>query len=207
MKYKQIVFDVDGTLLDTEYAVLHSLQDTIESITGEKPELERLAFVLGITGESALKQLGLTSIPAVLSQWEHNMERYFDSIQVFDHIKDLLEALTAHGYELGIVTSKTRDEFVHDFCVFGIEHLFRTVVCSDDTSEHKPNPAPILKYIELTQCGPEDVLYIGDSVYDMECAAGAGVDFALAGWGVKRELDAPVSYQTPLDARKHLCSG
>ena len=53
MQYKQIVFDVDGTLIDTEYAVLHSLQDTVEYMTGTKPKIEKLIFALGITGEDA----------------------------------------------------------------------------------------------------------------------------------------------------------
>lgn len=205
MQYKQIVFDVDGTLIDTEYAVLHSLQDTIEYMTDTKPKIESLIFALGITGKTALQQLGIVDIPLALSLWDKNMDKYSNHVRVFDNISNLLEQLTSWGYELGIVTSKTKNEFVHDFSIFGIDNYFKTIVCADDTSDHKPNPAPILKYIELTQCDKEELLYIGDSAYDMECAMRAGIDFALAGWGAKKKLNTRISYATPLDAIKHLC--
>ena len=97
MQYKQIVFDVDGTLIDTEYAVLHSLQDTVEYMTGTKPKIEKLIFALGITGEDALLQLGMTDIPFVLSLWDKNMEKYASRVQVFDNINNLLEQLTSCG--------------------------------------------------------------------------------------------------------------
>ena len=57
MKYKHIVFDIDGTLIDTEYAVLHSLQETIKELSGRKIPCSELRFALGITGTDALKKL------------------------------------------------------------------------------------------------------------------------------------------------------
>lgn len=60
MRYKHIVFDIDGTLIDTEYAVLHSLQDTLIAVTGINREINELTFALGIPGKNALKK-NLTS--------------------------------------------------------------------------------------------------------------------------------------------------
>ena len=57
MKYKHIVFDIDGTLIDTEYAVLHSLQETIRALSGREIPCSELKFALGITGIDALKKL------------------------------------------------------------------------------------------------------------------------------------------------------
>ncbi len=56
MRYKHIVFDIDGTLIDTEYAVLHSLQDTLIAVTGINREINELTFALGIPGKNALKK-------------------------------------------------------------------------------------------------------------------------------------------------------
>ena len=56
-------------------------------------------------------------------------------------------------------------------------------MCADDTVEHKPASGPLLKYMELSGAEKEEILYIGDSVYDSKCAENAGVDFALAVWG------------------------
>ena len=169
MKYKHIVFDIDGTLIDTEYAVLHSLQE--------------LRFALGITGTDALKKLEIKDTSYAIELWDKNMRNYTNTIKVFDGIIELLKNLLSLDYEMGIVTSKTREEFTHDFCPFGISHYFKTIICADDTQEHKPNAAPILKYMELSKTDHSKVIYIGDSKYDSKCAENAGIDFALAVWG------------------------
>ena len=183
MKYKHIVFDIDGTLIDTEYAVLHSLQETIRALSGREIPCSELKFALGITGIDALKKLEIKDISYATELWDKNMCKYADTIKVFDGIPDLLKNLLRLDCEMGIVTSKTRDEFTHDFCQFGINHYFKTIICADDTQEHKPNAAPLLKYEELSKTDHRKMLYIGDSKYDSKCAENAGIDFALAVWG------------------------
>lgn len=201
MKYKQIVFDIDGTLIDTEYAVIHSLQDTIAHLTGKNLTNEELIFILGITGEDALRRLNIKNIEEALSLWDNNMKKYSRTVCVFNGIHELLKALIKSGYEPGIVTSKTKKEFEHDFMVFDIASLFKTIICADDTAKHKPDPEPLLKYMELTKCSGRELLYIGDSIYDMECAKRAGTDFSFAQWGIKRTLNSNMaSFVTPFDA-------
>lgn len=118
MKYKQIVFDVDGTLIDTEYAILHSLQDTIEHMTGTKVLSENLSFALGIPGKDALYRLGITDSTAALSLWDTYMKKYMDAVSVFDGIIVLFKQLADLGYGLGIVTSETKDEFAEPYSSF-----------------------------------------------------------------------------------------
>lgn len=183
MKYKHIVFDIDGTLIDTEYAVLHSLEDTIRELSERKIQLSELKFALGITGIDALKKLEIKDISYAMELWNKNMCKYTDTIQVFDGIPSLLKNLLKLDIEIGIVTSETREEFTHDFCRFGISNYFKTIICADDTQEHKPNAAPLLKYLELSKIDNRKALYIGDSKYDSKCAKNAGIDFALAVWG------------------------
>lgn len=200
MKYKQIVFDIDGTLLDTEYAVLHSLQDTVREICKKEIPVSELVFALGITGMDALNILDIEEVSPALKLWDRNMAKYADTIKVFDGISELLEGLAGYHCEMGIVTSKTKEEFIHDFCGIGIGRYFKTVVCADDTREHKPNAAPLLKY--LKQSGEErgKTLYVGDSRYDSECAENAGIDFALAVWGSHgRSVRAEYYLETPAD--------
>ncbi|MDE6386550.1 MAG: HAD family hydrolase [Lachnospiraceae bacterium] len=199
-KYSQIVFDVDGTLIDTEYAIIYSLQETILTVTGKKVPLVELTFALGITGEDALKRLDIGDIPTAMDIWVKNMRKYTDTMVVFKGIKELLGRLSEQGCELGIITSRTRKEFGDDFDRLGIRHFFKTIVCADDTTEHKPTPAPLYKYMELTDIDSSRILYIGDSEYDSGCAEGAGVDFALAGWGShNKEIRAKYYLEAPDD--------
>lgn len=188
MKYKQIVFDVDGTLLNTESAILHSLQDTMRTLSGETIPLEKLTFTLGITGEDALQILGVEDITTTIDLWNKKLRDFADDMAVFDGIEELLEKLLKLGCEMGIITSRTKEEFEYGFGQFDIKRYFKTIVCADDTEEHKPNAAPLCKYMELTGADREQVLYIGDSEYDSRCAGNAGTDFALAGWGAHNKM-------------------
>lgn len=199
MRYKEIVFDVDGTLIDTEYAVLHSLQDTVCHFTGKMSEIESLTFALGITGKDALLQLRIADVDNALTYWEHALTAYHQSVRVFDGIERLLCDLIARGYNLGIVTSKTRAEYETDFACFDIARHFSRVVCADDTSKHKPDSEPLLKYMERANCKETELLYIGDSVYDRQCAESAHCAFALALWGAKKDMDGVCAFATPGD--------
>lgn len=197
--YKHIVFDVDGTLINTEYAVLHSLKDTLKEVQNKNYKIEELEFVLGITGETAIKQLGITNITETVDLWNKHMNSYKNSVCVFDGIKDLLQKLSP-DYKLGIVTSKTKAEFDEEVTHFGLNKYFGVIVCSDDTQKHKPNPEPLLKYMELASAEPAETLYIGDSIYDMQCTKSSGADFAFAKWGNRRQdIEAKYVLLNPLN--------
>lgn len=200
MKYKHIVFDVDGTLVDTEYAVLHSLQETLRILYGKEIPCAELEFALGITGIDALKILEIPNISHAIGLWEKILRNYIDTNKIFEGIAELLENLRKLDYKMGIVTSRTREEFTHEFCRLGISHYFTTIVCADDTQEHKPNAAPLLKYVQLSEIDYGEVLYIGDSEYDSKCAENAGIDFALAVWGSHgRRIKADYFLERPAD--------
>lgn len=200
MKYTQIVFDIDGTLIDTEQAVLCSFQDTVKELTGKTMPIEELTFCLGITGEDALQRISMENVPAALNLWIEKLIACNHMMSVFEGIPELLAELKKRGIQMGIVTSKTRVNYKSDFESFGIKEYFSTAVCADDTKEHKPMPGPLLKYMEMIGEPAERILYVGDSIYDRECAKGAGVDFAIAGWGSKgRVKEAEYCLESPLD--------
>ena len=200
-----IVFDIDGTLLNTTEAILRSLQATLEEVTGKPYQRDSLGVYMGITGTDALNRIGVMDVPGTLAMWEERLLQESWRISVYDGISELLAALSNQGYQLGLVTSKTSGELTADWDRIPCNSLFSAVVCADDTQKHKPAADPLLKYMEKTGTIPEDLLYIGDSEHDMLCAQNAGVNFMLAGWGaVNPNLEADVVLQTPGDLLKYL---
>lgn len=194
MKYRHIVFDVDGTLLDTAQCILVSLRDALKTTDGISMECSDLAFALGNPSMVTLKTLNVKDPDATLALWVENEERYINMMRLFDGIPELLDQLKDAGITLGIVTSRSKEEFDLVFKNLNIAHLFSAIVCADDTKEHKPSPAPLLKYMERTGAEAADVLYIGDSLHDSMCASAAGAHFAHAVWGAHEVHDVPAEY-------------
>lgn len=192
--YNYIIFDIDGTLLDTETAVLSSLRRVVAEELNENLSFEELRFALGIPGEVTLNRLGIANVSDCSVRWNKYLKEYFHQVKVFDGIKEILIKLKEFGISTGLVTSKTREEFANDFVPFELEDFFKFVVCADDTEKHKPNPDPILKFIEISGADKSKTIYIGDTKYDMQCAFDAGIDFALALWGAKSSIGINANY-------------
>ena len=205
MRYPYIAFDIDGTLVDSEFSCLQSFRDTLEELTGVVYTNEELAFSQGIPGLDALKRMDLPDIPRAFQLWRENQAKYRDTITIFPGISELLEELIQQGCTLGLVTSQTREEYEEGFAHLPIAHYFTIPIRADDASGHKPTPAPLLRFMELAGCKPSQLLYIGDRESDLRCARGAGVDFALAGWGNPTEqLQVDYRLEKPEDLLRHL---
>lgn len=185
--YHFAVFDIDGTLIDTEKALLCALQKLLKIEKKTDYTAESLAFVLGIPGNIALQKLNATDIENVGEKWNAYLRDYASYIRIFPDIENTVKTLKAKGIITGIVTSKTRKEYEADFVPFGFHRLFDHVVCADDTTKHKPFPEPLLKVLEMAGVDARQTIYIGDTIYDLECAQKAGVDFGLALWGARNK--------------------
>ncbi|NDL67293.1 HAD family hydrolase [Anaerotalea alkaliphila] len=186
--YNAVVFDVDGTLLDTEKAALSGLQAVLEQLHGIKVAVEDLGFCMGMTGQQVFEHFGIKDYQRSYEAWVDSIQASLDRIRLFDGIRETLDFLKGADKKLAIVTSKTRREFEETMAHFGIVQYFDTVVCSDEVERPKPDKEPLLKAIQFLQEEPESTLYIGDTLQDIRCAKSAQVDFGLALWGANREL-------------------
>lgn len=131
----------------------------------------------------------------------------FHYSKLFTGIESMLQQLKDTGITLGIVTSRTTAELQLVLDKFDIKQYFDTFITASKTKLHKPNPEPILKAIDTLKIDPKETLYIGDSIYDFQCARNAYVKFALASWGAKNNPEfSKVDYflQEPADLLKLL---
>ena len=186
-------------MIDTEYALLHSLRDILKEEYDRNYKIEELEFALGITGEAAIVQLEISNIKYAIELWNDKLNKYKETVCVFNGIEELLKQLSLN-YKLGIVTSKTKEEFEEEVVHFGLNKYFGIIICADDTKKHKPNPEPLLKYMELANAKNNETIYIGDSIYDIQCAKASNVDFVFAKWGNKRQnIEAKYTLNQPLE--------
>lgn len=201
MKYKHIIFDIDGTMLDSAYADLTSLQRVVSELHNISYPISDLYFALGIPGKVALKQLGVKDVLTANRLWNSYMKELSHTMKLFDDIEELLFELRQKGIRLGIITSKNKKEFHNDFTPFGINIYFDTIITVEDSIAPKPSAEPMLAYLNKTGVSPQEVIYVGDTCYDSECAANCGVDFGLAIWGCHsaESISATYYFETPMD--------
>ena len=194
-----LIFDLDGTILNTETAILKSLQHVLAEEQLHY-ELHELTFALGVPGKDTLRTIGITDIDRVHPKWSQLVLQYSNEVDIFDTLRDILNDLHKRRVPMSIVTSKMRQEIKDEFEPFNIQHYFEEIISADDTTKHKPNPEPLLLCLQHLNIAKEDAIYIGDSIYDLQCAHAAGVRFALAYWGAKKTVgfeDADFILRTP----------
>jgi HAD superfamily hydrolase (TIGR01549 family) len=148
--------------------------------------LDALDFALGIPGKEALKKkLNVPNIDVIHPKWSKSVLDYNHEVSVFKSLEDIIGMLSLSKIKLGIVTSKTNQELIDEFEPFGLSSYFEHTICACDTDKHKPHPEPLLACLKRLDVPCHEAIYIRDSIYDMQCAKSAGVEFALASWGTK----------------------
>lgn len=191
MRYPYVLFDVDGTLIDSSAAIDEGLADVALSVLGRPlSEGERRA-AQGLPAGKALDACGIGGTEAHVRAWLDAIIARRADVAVFDGVLSMLDHLRALGATLALVTADTRYEFDHIFDSFGLTDRFDVVVCADDTRAHKPDPEPLQRCLNLLGAAPQEALYVGDGRGDAVAAQAAGIDFALACWK-PRPLREPV---------------
>lgn len=178
---KHFIFDLDGTLIDTEISILKTWQKTLEDY-GHHFSLDDLQVVLGVPTQIGLERLCISADNHFTSCWLENYKIFAHEAAFFPDAEKLLLKLKEQGCILGIISSRCKKEYQDYFDRFHLDRFFSVIVLEEDTAEHKPNPAPALKYLSITGANPKECLYIGDMPGDMDCANAAGIYSGFVKW-------------------------
>ncbi len=186
--YRHFVFDIDGTLIDTERTGVLSLVKTVRELLGVEMPYEEAYGYFGIPSAKVAPLLGYADAERFGARWEENFVELMHLMKPFEGVEEVLAAVKSAGRTTGCVTSRNRYEFGKDVHMQVLVKYIDHVVCAEDSEEHKPSPAPMFAYFRKAAAGsqtlvdPAECIYIGDTMHDCQCATGAGCDFALADW-------------------------
>lgn len=186
--YRHFIFDIDGTIIDTETTATTSLHQTILDLMGEDVPFSELRRFFSMPSNKVGGELGYHDPKAFHEYWNKQWDAFVHLTGPFDGMIELVQKVHDLGYTIGCVTSRSQYELDYDEHLKPIMPLFDVVISSESTNKHKPDPEPLLLWMKKASelLGKEvlasECIYLGDTNADCLCAQNAGVHFALADW-------------------------
>jgi len=194
MKYKLVIFDLDGTVLDTLGDLANAVNAALEMHSFPTHTFEQVRVMVG----NGVANLIRRATPAdttdekcaqVLADFKsYYREHVNDITKPYDGILSLLKALKDAGVKVGINSNKY-DAALQNLCHIHFEGLYDYAVGESEVTPRKPDPTAAKRIMEAMDAKPEETIYIGDSNVDLNTAANAGVDSAWVSWGFRRRYE------------------
>jgi phosphoglycolate phosphatase len=189
VKYRLLVFDWDGTIIDSASSIAESICLAAGDLGLKVPTKAQASHVIGLGLHDALRLavpgLGAEHITDFVERYRHHFRAREESMGLFAGMRALIERL--HGERtLGIATGKSRRGLDRSLEATGLKPFFRASRCADETHP-KPHPAMLLELMDELAVKPQGALMIGDTSHDLEMARAAGVDALAVTYGAHAE--------------------
>ncbi len=202
-KINLLLFDFDGTLVNTTPLILRTFGATWERVFGFVYDDSQYIKTFGIPLPVAMRQLAEQAIAEdriarpddlqdyltakseelVLVYRTFNLQWHDEMIEPFDGVEETLSELRTRGFRLGVVSSKMRAGVRRGLDIYQMAGMFDVIVAGDDCENHKPHPEPLLRAIETMEASRDEAIYIGDSTHDIAAGRSARMLTAAATWG------------------------
>ena len=184
MRFGTVLFDLDGTVVDSAEIILASMRHAAETVLERRiPDAELLAAVGGPGLSEQMRALDEDRHDELVRVYRRHNEPLHAGLRCCGGMVEVLAALKAEGRRLGIVTAKRRATVQLAFDVVPVAGYFDVVVGFEDTERHKPHPEPLLRALDLLGARADDAAYVGDSPFDVRAARAAGVYAVAVTWG------------------------
>ena len=180
--YQAVLYDIDGTLLNTINMNMYPLIRIIKEELGEDWALKDVIKFMAYPGMKTMEELGIQNPQQVYQRWVRYVNEYEEGATPYPGMVDTLDRLQQLGVRQAVVSSKMRAQYQIDMVGNGLDKYMETAVLEEDTQLHKPHPAPLLECLRRMDLEPSQVLYVGDTPSDGQAAQAAGMDFGYAKW-------------------------
>jgi pyrophosphatase PpaX len=185
VRFRVVLFDLDGTLIDSGPIILASMQHAVRTVLDREIAYEELAATVGGQGLVAqMAELDPDRVDELIEVYREHNDPLHDTLEAFAGMVDVLPRLRADGRRLGIVTAKRHRTVALAFDRFPwLEEQFEVVIGHEDTAHHKPDPDPVLEALKRLDATPDESAYVGDSPFDIRAAKAAGAFAVAVSWG------------------------
>ncbi|MCT2537305.1 pyrophosphatase PpaX [Aquibacillus koreensis] len=186
MSIRTILFDLDGTLIDTNELIIASFTHTFDKhIPGKYNREQILNFIGPPLVDSFIKVDPVNADEMIQTYRDHNLSNHDDFVVAYPTVVETMKKLKVAGYQLGIVTTKVNSTAKRGLTVTGMDDVFEVLIGLNDVENAKPHPEPILKAISALNANPATTLMVGDNYHDIEAGKNAGVKTAGVAWTIK----------------------
>jgi pyrophosphatase PpaX len=184
VRFSVVLFDLDGTIVDSGWMILESFRHATTTVLGrEIPDDVLLARVGSGHLEDQMREFDADKAEELAHVYRQHYAPLHSELRAFPGMLDLLERLHGEGRRLGIVSAKRHDVVELAFEALGFGDVMDVVVGSDGASRGKPYPDQILVALERLGADPDDTAYVGDAPFDVAAAKAAGVHAIGVTWG------------------------
>lgn len=183
MAIRNILFDLDGTLLDTNELIIQSFQHTYQRHLNKQVDKEEIIKTFGEILKITLdREFGDDSEEAIKTYRNFQIGKFEKLISIHAGVKEGVIKLYKQGYKLGVVTSRLNESAIRGLNHFGLMEYFNIIIGADDTEKHKPDPTPAFMALKEMGGKPEETIFVGDSPFDVLCSKNAGIKSVIVGW-------------------------
>ncbi|MFA1603336.1 HAD family hydrolase [Alcaligenes faecalis] len=185
-RYAAVLFDWDGTVMDSTYSIASSIQLASADLELPVPSIQQASWVIGLSLESALYRavpdLTAEQMPLFLERYRYHFMQRDPHIKLFDGILSFMGELRGRQIALGVATGKSRQGLDRVLQQVNLSTFFDATRCADETRS-KPDPEMLHQLLAELMLEPEQVLMVGDTVHDIHMAANAGMDSVAVTYG------------------------
>lgn len=183
---KTVLFDLDGTLIDTNDLIISSYLHTLEQYFPNQFKREDVLPFMGPSLHEVFDKLNPEKTEEmILAYRTFNKANHDLLVKEFEGVYDTVKILKEKGYKLGVVTTKKLDVAQMGLDLAKLAPFFEVVIAIDHVNKIKPDPEPILKALELLDASPEEALMVGDNYHDILGGQNAGTKTAGVAWSLK----------------------
>jgi pyrophosphatase PpaX len=188
MRYPYVLFDLDGTLIDTNELILRSFEHALEVHAPGQYTREMILPHMGHPLRMQMEHFVPGQVEEAIRTYRaFNLEQHDAFVVAFPHAEEVLRRLHEDGCKIAIVTSKMRMTTDLGLKRCRLEPYIDVKVCVEDVKRHKPHPEPVQKALDLLGASAEKAIMVGDSPYDIQAGQAAGTATVGVKWSLRGE--------------------